>query len=169
MVLRLIMLAPIPVMILPRSNCPKVDDRNVAIEPREKIIRPIKRPRLRPNESERGPQIRTERAAETEYPVNRRPTVEDDLPTWVLIAGRSGLMIWLSATPMKRIAKRQNTTLSPPSVREDIGTYGKCLIRKCSAAISVKSTTEAAATPIAIVMASLISSGVAPNFFAFLI
>ena len=81
MALRLIILAPIPVMTLLNSNGSKVDDRNVAIDPREKIIRPAKRPRLRPNLSERGPQKRTDKAADNEYPVKRSPTVEDDLPT----------------------------------------------------------------------------------------
>ena len=87
------MLAPIPVSILPRSKGSKVFDRNVVTDPSENNIRPDNRPRFRPNLSERGPQKSTETAAENEYAVKRNPTADDDLPTWALIAGRSGLMI----------------------------------------------------------------------------
>lgn len=120
MVLRLNKLAPMPVTTLPARRIWNPEARNEMPEPAAKTARPLNKPGLRPKTSERGPQKRTDRLAHKEYPVNRYPMSEDDLPTWARMAGSSGLSIWLSATPIKRIKKRHAMTLISSFGRDDI-------------------------------------------------
>lgn len=80
MVLRLSMLAPIPVEILPARRIGKLSARNEISDPNAKTIKPHRRPFLRPNASESGPQIRTDRPAQNEYPANKKPISVEDFP-----------------------------------------------------------------------------------------
>ena len=89
--LRLKRLAPIPVMTLPARSIPKSLDVNDIKEPAQKTINPPIKPCLRPNTSERGPQIKTDRPAQNEYPENRNPITVEDFPNWLWMAGSSGL------------------------------------------------------------------------------
>jgi hypothetical protein len=121
------MLAPIPVNTLPASRTENPAARQETLEPTPKIINPVSNPDLRPNLSDNGPHTRTDSPAVHEYPVNKKP-IWDDWPNWARMAVNSGLMIMLSATPMKMTKKRHAITLNSSLGRIVIESYSKCFI-----------------------------------------